>query len=332
VVPLELSWDAPAECPSGEAVVREASRMVASSPGRELPLVRARGRVRRAGGELLLELRTERDGEAGVRELRARSCEAVARAAALVLAISFGVGIELEPEEEAQAPPPEAPRAPSAAATEGPGAPEPPAPTPVPPEGSRAPEPPAPSPPAPNDTPAPAERAPRFGYDVALEGGAAIRLLPSAAGFVGLGAALVGRHFRLALGGLVLPRAQGAVRGSPGVEARYVLGAARVEGCYEAGRRAVGASACVALLAGAIGGRSVGATDDGHARAPFLAGALRVGLVLAARSPLRVIPFVELLVPFDRPRFAIDGIGAVHTVDAAALLAGAALRFGRPAR
>jgi hypothetical protein len=322
-VPLELVWDAPPECPSGEAVAREASRMVARTPGLELPAVRASGRVRRVGDELALELRTERDGEAGVRILRARSCQAVAHAAALVLAISFGVGIELEDEPEPE------PRAPDAEARSPSPEPEtePEARTPSPETEARTPSPEPETEPR-EPSPEPEGEPYPLTYDLALEGGAAFRLLPSATGFVGLGAALVGPRFRLALAGLALPRAEDAVQGASGVEARYVMGAARVDGCYEPSRGAVGLSACASLLVGAIGGRSVGATEDGYARAPFIAGALRAGLVLAAHAPVRLVPFAELVLPFTRPRFAIDGIGTVHTVEPLTLLAGVALRFG----
>ena len=143
-LPLTLTWDAPASCPSINDVRAEVERLVRFPPGQVPPALAAQAHVETRDGRWHLWLRTERDGLPGERELEADSCASLAHAATLVMALAFGAG------DEAPAPPPPAPdRSPRPASrprvVEAP-PPPPPAPPPPPP-----PEP--PPPPAPPETP-----------------------------------------------------------------------------------------------------------------------------------------------------------------------------------
>jgi len=104
--PLELEWDAPAQCPDRSWVVRSVQARLADTAANPPPraAIKARGRIAQRDGSYVLDLRTDQ----GERQLRAASCEELANSAVLILAFAA------EPE---QATPAEA-AAPAAAAPE----------------------------------------------------------------------------------------------------------------------------------------------------------------------------------------------------------------------
>jgi hypothetical protein len=125
---LVLDWTAPAdECPTGEDVVRDVTRLVGpiERPRKHEPLKAEARLSRSADGRWHVRIRTL-GPTGGERTLEAASCQALAKAAALVLAL------RLNPKLLSSPPPPEPPPPPP---------PPPPAPTPPP-----APPPPPPSP------------------------------------------------------------------------------------------------------------------------------------------------------------------------------------------
>jgi hypothetical protein len=99
---LELTWDAPAECPDAQAV---RARVLGFAGAAQAPRqVKAKGTIRPADDTgLMLTLGTEFDGVSGERTLRGVSCDSLTDAAALVLAMIVNPGMALAP------PQPEAP-------------------------------------------------------------------------------------------------------------------------------------------------------------------------------------------------------------------------------
>ncbi len=103
---LALTWRAPAECPSREAVESEVTRLVGGEPSsmRGAQLKATAYVVERpeekAARRWVLTLRTELSNEHGERRLEGRSCWEVARAAALVLALTVNPDAALPAEGE----------------------------------------------------------------------------------------------------------------------------------------------------------------------------------------------------------------------------------------
>lgn len=95
---LELSWQAPADCPTESQVLQRARRMLHGSEADVS--VSATARVSRSGKRFIVRLRTHGDTGAGQRTLSAESCDAAASATALMLALAVDPNAELgEPGE-----------------------------------------------------------------------------------------------------------------------------------------------------------------------------------------------------------------------------------------
>jgi hypothetical protein len=93
--PIDLTWEAPAECPQEASFLAAVTRLVGGT-GRLTQGVVARVKVDRdADANFTLKLATELNGIAGERTLRGRSCPAVADAAVVTLALILNPDIEL---------------------------------------------------------------------------------------------------------------------------------------------------------------------------------------------------------------------------------------------
>jgi hypothetical protein len=99
-LPLELAWESPPECPTGQAVREEALRL-ASTDGRRLPRVEAEVVVERADDSSYVLTLTTGDSDSGSSQtFRAGTCRAVAKAAAVTLALLLNpASSEAKPEE-----------------------------------------------------------------------------------------------------------------------------------------------------------------------------------------------------------------------------------------
>ncbi|HEX3775336.1 MAG TPA: hypothetical protein VHV51_12780, partial [Polyangiaceae bacterium] len=83
-LPVELAWDAPAECPSQSEVMSELSRITRVKPGRVVTAIRAQAQIARTSdGHYKLSLRTEREDQTGDTELEATSCSVLKRGVTL---------------------------------------------------------------------------------------------------------------------------------------------------------------------------------------------------------------------------------------------------------
>jgi hypothetical protein len=94
-LPLELAWNAPSECPTGDDVRAELGRIANVKSGLSLRRLIARVEVGRRNNTYIAVLRTEHDGRVGQRQLEAASCPTLVRSVTLVLALAFGAGVEV---------------------------------------------------------------------------------------------------------------------------------------------------------------------------------------------------------------------------------------------
>ncbi|HEY0713819.1 MAG TPA: hypothetical protein VGF45_14160, partial [Polyangia bacterium] len=103
-VPLDLTWTAPAGCPTGDAVRAELQRVVRVRKGRTPPLLTVNAKIEQSGANWILHLKTKRDGVTGERRLQGGSCASLVGAATLVMALAYGEGVEIAPEALPPAP------------------------------------------------------------------------------------------------------------------------------------------------------------------------------------------------------------------------------------
>src|SRR5271170_4461784 len=89
---LDLVWNAPAECPTGESVKAQIERAIHLAAGHTLPRLQATADIEPSAGRWVLHLHTVRDGVAGDRDLDSDSCASLARATVLVLSLALGEG------------------------------------------------------------------------------------------------------------------------------------------------------------------------------------------------------------------------------------------------
>jgi len=315
-LPLELSWHAPAECPSSAAVRAQLERIARVRTGFTLTPLTARAEVVREGAGYALRLHTERDGQHGERRLEASDCETLVSSVTLVLALAFGAGVEVS---DAAAVPEQ-----NAAGVGSSGEDAPPAPAPLqsreqgePAQDTRsdvdATESSSTTASTADTPPDDGLRAPRrLKVALLLGGGAQLALLPSAALAVSAGV-------ELGLGVLsVGMRATGWPAVSDGVTAQLSarfdgIGAA-LAGCGHAPLQALSLALCAGARAAALRGRSSGALDDGSDTAPWYALASAVSLTWPREHALRVRVEAGVALSLARARFEIEGPGEVHRV------------------
>ncbi len=291
-LPIDLSWTAPAECPTHAEVSRELARIARARPGLAPARLRADVTIRRAQDELRLELVTERDGRRGARRLRGADCAALVRGATLILALAFGPGVELVT-LDAPPPPPDTPPSREASprseddATAAPSA-------------------------APRETivlEEEVETARGLGFALAAEARAALGWLPSVALGLGVGARHAwGVGSVGVVGSLWLP--ERALVGS--AEAHLVVGSLAVLGCLHPLDRAVHLAVCAGAETALVFGSARGTDRDGARVAPWYGGLVRVDAELMIDSPVRPYLSGEVAVGPHRPRFTIAGGGDIH--------------------
>jgi hypothetical protein len=108
-VPVDLAWNAPAECPARDAVVDEVARVLSSSHERRVAVTVRADVSRDDSGRWHAALRVDMRDAHGERTLDAESCPAIASATAVIVAIAVEGGM---PEPVPGAPPPENPERP----------------------------------------------------------------------------------------------------------------------------------------------------------------------------------------------------------------------------
>ncbi|MBN9166390.1 MAG: hypothetical protein BGO98_42845 [Myxococcales bacterium 68-20] len=128
-LPVDLVWDAPAECPDREDVLRRVASLLGADAASRAH-VAAHGTIARTGEDSFrLELETRTGDLLGVRTIDAVTCSSLAKAAAVVITVALsswqpspsdGVPLESEPAPRSKSPAPrprsDAARAPVATA------------------------------------------------------------------------------------------------------------------------------------------------------------------------------------------------------------------------
>ncbi len=265
-------------------MLSEVSRLVATTPAEPL---RARAVVSRRGRgsyEVVLELA---GAAQGVRTLRARTCESVARAAALIIALAIDPQAAAVVSEEPAEPEPEPPGPP----------PEPAPATPVT----------ADRPPAVRNAPPPRSAfTPRGLVFLGFLGEKA--LLPRLAPGAELGGGLAWRFVRTDLSLGVVPRGTATLAGHPDVSADFTLAFLSLRGCAGYAGESATLLGCAAVRGSRIWARGKGASPSFSEAAHVPS--LEPGILF--RTPggrgIGVEASANLVVPLRRPRFVIlDG-------------------------
>lgn len=317
-LPLELSWQAPSECPAASDVHAELARIASAAPGEDLRPLKADVTVTKSGGRYGARLRTEHEGLIGERTLQAEDCATLTRSVTLVLALAFGRGVELR-----EAAPVEA-----GASSEAPAATPAPAPATVPesttPEAAvQAPAEATnePEPDAPEDDEDKAPSALRFG--VLLGGGAQLTLMPRVAPILTLGAALDLEVLALELRASALSGTSEPLE--PDHNARAVVDG--LLGTALACAHVSLADLCAGGRAGAIRARSRSTTEAGAKTAPWYALVAAAVMSWPEHGPLQLGLEALLAVSITRPRFEVTGYGTAHRVPLLAPEVSVLLRF-----
>ncbi len=310
--PFELVWSAPEGCPDQAAVRSTIARHLGRAVDRELGagLRVALTAARQPDGLWRTTIAFERAGDTTVRELGdATDCARAVDAAGLVIAIAIDPAVMFEPPVE---PVPEPEPMPE---------PEPePAPAPEPsPEvrrGVAAPPPVAEPPPRPNLRGA-----------IGLAAGPSFGELPRPGGLGRLHGALLGRSWRVELGGVFTGAPAQALDPGRITVVRWSVDA-RGCGILRAGRRFEFVP-CGGFEIGQSLARSEGLVQDARRTDAWL------GLLAAARAMIVLGPrfalFAEgdLVVPLQRREYRVAGQGVVHQVSlvTGAVVAGVEVRF-----
>lgn len=280
-----LGYEAPAGCPSRDALMDEVRRRVGASATLARDPRRFRVRITRDRSGFVGRLTAEGRGAGGdeAREIRATTCEAVSTSLAVFLAIA------LDPTAQTiGAPPTPEPSPPPAPAVE----PPPPDPAPVVRE-PRASLPP-PNPPSAD------------GWELRPSFRALYLAAPDAWG------ARVGTELSRATPRPLSPALRlswGWVDFDRHVEragqASFRLRSARLEGCGRARAGRFGLLPCAGVDVGALSGEAPDLPDPGHARASWVAGTLSLSGSFALESWFALEVSVGVLVPFARPTFLL---------------------------
>jgi len=288
LLPLDLIWDAPTECPSYAEVVTELERITRVKPGREITPVRAQAKIERTpDGRYRLRLLTQREGQTGQTDLDATSCPVLKRGVTLVLALTLGDGVDVVDEPAAPEAPPKKPENPPAAKK------------PVPP--------PAAAPPA-RAQPSDRNAKLRFSPWLAASGAWGLVQKPSFGPQLGLA---VGKASWQARADVTFwPPVDGARYQN--IDSSYLAFVGALGACARTLPSGWSLAACGTLQVGAIHGSSNGAFRDGSATAPWYAVAPSV--VATAPAPVAVRLEASLAIAFEPPRFAIQYADDVYTV------------------
>jgi hypothetical protein len=298
-LPLELSWEAPAECPSSAEVQGELARVAHPRPGHVLEPVHARATVMREPRRYVLNVHTEHQGQAGERRVEAKDCKTLVRTLTLILALTFGAGVELQ----------DAASSPEGAETAGesdaqPAAkPEPGAPEAAKRESASKPEPPP--------SAAPVE-APRSQWSLLAGPALAWQLAPRVAGGFALGATF--ERGALVLGARTSASFAAQSSPAPAVNARFASFGASLRGCGRLAFWQLSAGLCAGARALALRGRASGAIRDASAVAPWYAATGNAFVAWPRNARFRAQLEGGLDVSLNRPRFVIQGLSEVHRV------------------
>src|SRR5450432_277970 len=297
-LPLDLTWQAPSECPSAERIRHELERITRPRPGRQLTPLVARALITRSGTGYHLTLETERSGALSKAQLDNPTCEPLSRAATLVLALAYGDGVDIRENE------PEKPDA-SVSTSLGEGT----APSGADSNSTRS-----------AHAVSTQRQQPSLDRRPARNRRLEIAPWVAATGTSGLiaafalgseaGVQLSARHWLANWRVDALPQREAAQRGA--VSAQLSAFSAALGGCAQATLTTVRLAPCARFEAGVLRAHSEGARVDGTASptwfavAPSLLARIPIAWPFALRSELGA------LIPLSVARFVVAGEGALY--------------------
>jgi hypothetical protein len=290
---LELRWDAPQSCPSGDDVRAQVIDAVGDPEEPRTEVLQAEGRIEQTqDGRWSLELTL---AGSGTRTLDAGSCAELADAAVLIMAIAIDpdaierltkTTTKTAPESESESE--SEPESESASESESESEPEPE--------------------PEPESEPVRPKRAPPSVHvDVQLGAGAAFRILPDPGGWFAAGVGVWGRWWRVEIdGSYTTPSVEMSTR-NPAVGGRMQLWSIAARGGPSIPAGPVEFPIAVGIEAGGMHGRGVGdlESSDGS-QAPwvgFFGGAAALWRPRAVDRRLGFGLRVEGIAALTRPRF-----------------------------
>jgi hypothetical protein len=297
-LPLDLTWQAPSECPSAERIRRELERVTRPRPGRQLTPLVARAVITRSETGYHLTLETERGAAISEAQLDNPTCEPLARAATLVLALAYGDGVDIREDE------PEKPEA-SVSTSSSQGA-------------------------APSGADSNANRS-AYAVSTRLRQASLARrparshrleIAPwvGAMGTDGLIAAFaLGTEAGVQLSAMswlaswrveALPQREAAQRGA--VSAQLSAFSAAIGGCAQATVTTVRLATCARFEAAVLRARSEGARVDGSANPTWFAVAPSLLARIPIASPFALRAELGALIPLSVVRFVVAGEGALY--------------------
>lgn len=308
---LALAWSAPAGCPDLADVTARVSRLVDLAHAPDGGAVHARGRiVRTHRGRFRLSLALGARRPSHHRTLVGDACDAVADGAALILALAVDPSAVAR-RRDAEAPP--------ATPAEAPG-PSPPA-LPAPPVVDLPATVPVPTVPVPRATPAAAATRWMLRAGGALDVGA----LPAVSGGPSLALTVAHGLLRVELGAAWVAPRQGLAAAGKGGDIDLAFGSLAVGA--EARTRWIDVGGLAGVEIGVLRAQGFGVTTPASASPPWVAVTLLGTLRRRLGARWNVVATVGAALPLLRPRFVLDGIGAVQQPAALGLRAHAGVEF-----
>jgi hypothetical protein len=312
-LPVELSWDAPVECPSRSEVMAELARITRVKPGRVVTPISAQAKIERmADGRYKLRLTTQREDQKGDTDLEAATCPVLKRGVTLVLALALGDGVDLVDEKTS---PPAPPAAPEVGA-----APVPPAPVATKPAATAS------------DTRERELTTPRESLHwspwLAAAGAWGLVGKPSLGSRFGL---TVHQTHWAAFSHVTLWPRESAPEVA-GVASSFSALSAALGGCVQSPFAAWSLSACASFELGVIRGSSQGAFQDGSASAPWYAVGPSLVLIAPIYGSIALRAEAGLSIALDPPHFALHSFGDVYDVSRFVPVASLGIAFEPVAR
>lgn len=325
--PVDVRWQADASCPVARFHARLAAYLEGATRQRPVRVTAEIRRDKRWTADLVV---TSADGRTE-RQLTGNACDELVDAAAFVTAVVVDPGVLTRPPP---AEPAEPPADPTPAPTADPVVPRPdvaPDPNPtVPAPPSPSPSDPTPVRPVQKDTPPPPPRdRARIGGFVRVAAGLEGYALPRVAPTANLTAGLLGRRWRVELGGTYrAPTNSPPGEFDPQVHARIRLWTVAARGCGVLRASVLEFPLCAGLEAGQTVSAGEGLAEPKTRYEPWLAALVGPALVWAPRRWFALWLGVELGVPFLRRPFEVKDLGVtLYTVKPVSLRAGFGLEL-----
>ena len=272
--PFELSWQAPAGCPTGRDVEREITRLLGDA-SRNRATVRAFAEVTRRDDDWRVQIRIQDAERVSERSFEGATCRAVTKVASLIIALAIEPNAGNTPES-------------------------------APPVAAEKPEPARSMP----DLGVPLTQTSLRGF-VAAGTVAELRILPRV-GFgaeIALGVRLPSLSIELR-GGALLPQPTDVPTTAAG--GRFTLFTAGLRVCAPVAKPGPEIFACAAGFLDRVQAEGYGVTTPGSATALLGTGALGPRIDFALGEPLRLSVAVEATRTFGEASFRLDNVGTVH--------------------